>query len=123
MQVGLKAAYDCVRAFSETDFTDDLRAVKVPMLIAHGDDDQIVPIDASAKKAVSLVEKATLKVYPRAPHGIARAVPASLRQGPTRLHQQLNHVHPPSSSCPTALPGTRPPVPCSGSPVPDSETQ
>jgi non-heme chloroperoxidase len=71
MQVGLKAAYDCVRAFSETDFTDDLRAVKVPMLIAHGDDDQIVPIDASAKKAVSLVEKATLKVYPRAPHGIA----------------------------------------------------
>jgi non-heme chloroperoxidase len=71
MQVGLKAAYDCVRAFSETDFTDDLRAVKVPMLIAHGDEDQIVPIEASAKKAVNLVEKATLKVYPGAPHGIA----------------------------------------------------
>jgi non-heme chloroperoxidase len=71
MQVGLKAAYDCVRAFSETDFTDDLRAVKVPVLIAHGDEDQIVPIEASAKKAVNLVEKATLKVYPGAPHGIA----------------------------------------------------
>jgi non-heme chloroperoxidase len=71
MQVGLKAAYDCIKAFSETDFSDDLRAIKVPMLIAHGDDDQIVPIGAAAKKAVQLVGSAELKVYPGAPHGIA----------------------------------------------------
>jgi non-heme chloroperoxidase len=71
MQVGLKAAYDCIKAFSETDFTDDLRAIRVPMLIAHGDDDQIVPIGAAAKKAVQLVGSAELKVYPGAPHGIA----------------------------------------------------
>jgi len=71
MQVGLKGAFDCIKAFSETDFTEDLRALKVPVLIVHGDDDQIVPIDASAKKAVHLVENATLKVYPGTPHGIA----------------------------------------------------
>jgi non-heme chloroperoxidase len=71
MQVGLKGAYDCVKAFSETDFTDDLKALRVPMLIAHGDDDQIVPIAASALKSAELVDGATLKVYPGAPHGIA----------------------------------------------------
>jgi non-heme chloroperoxidase len=71
MQVGLKGAYDCIKAFSETDFTDDLRALTVPMLIAHGDDDQIVPIAAAAMKSVKLVQNATLKVYPGAPHGIA----------------------------------------------------
>jgi non-heme chloroperoxidase len=71
MQVGLKGAYDCIKAFSETNFTDDLRALKVPMLIAHGDDDQIVPIGAAANKSVELVDDATLKVYPGAPHGIA----------------------------------------------------
>ena len=71
MQVGLKGAYDCIKAFSETDFTDDLRALTVPMLIAHGDDDQIVPIAAAAMKSVKLVKNATLKVYPGAPHGIA----------------------------------------------------
>jgi non-heme chloroperoxidase len=71
MQVGLKGAYDCVKAFSETDFTDDPRALAVPMLIAHGDDDQIVPIADAAMKSVELVKDATLKVYPGAPHGIA----------------------------------------------------
>ena len=71
MQVGLKAAYDCVAAFSETDFTDDLKAITVPMLIAQGDDDQIVPIGDAAYKSIKLVPTATLKVYPGAPHGIA----------------------------------------------------
>jgi non-heme chloroperoxidase len=71
MQVGLKGAYDCIKAFSETDFTEDLRALTVPMLIAHGDDDQIVPIAAAALKSVELVEDATLKVYSGAPHGVA----------------------------------------------------
>jgi non-heme chloroperoxidase len=71
MTVGLAAAYDCVKAFSETDFTEDLKAIKVPMVIAQGDDDQIVPIDDAARKAIKLVEHAELKVYPGAPHGIA----------------------------------------------------
>ena len=75
MQVGLKGAYDCVKAFSETDLTEDLRRVDVPTLILHGDDDQIVPIDASARRAVELVKDVTLKVYPGAPHGLAQVAP------------------------------------------------
>ena len=71
MQVGLKGAYDCVKAFSETDFTQDLQALDVPVFLAHGDDDQIVPIKAAALKSAQLVKNATLKVYPGAPHGIA----------------------------------------------------
>jgi non-heme chloroperoxidase len=71
MTVGLSAAYDCVKAFSETDFTEDLKAIDVPMMIAHGDDDQIVPIHDAALKSVELVKNAELKVYPGAPHGIA----------------------------------------------------
>ena len=73
MTVGIKSAYDCVAAFSETDLTEDLRAIDVPTLIAHGDDDQIVPIAASALKAVDLVPGATLKVYLGAPHGLTGA--------------------------------------------------
>jgi non-heme chloroperoxidase len=71
MQVGLKGAYDCVKAFSETDLTEDLKKFDVPTLIAHGDDDQIVPIGASAMKSSKIVKDATLKVYPGAPHGLA----------------------------------------------------
>ena len=70
MLVGLKGAYDCVKAFSETDFTEDLRALDVPIFIAQGDDDQIVPIAAAALKSAELVKHGTLKVYPGAPHGI-----------------------------------------------------
>ncbi|MEV6110178.1 alpha/beta hydrolase [Streptomyces sp. NPDC051940] len=70
MQVGLKAAYDCVKAFSETDLTEDLKAIDIPVLVAHGDDDQIVPIGAAALKAAKLLPNATLKVYPGAPHGL-----------------------------------------------------
>jgi non-heme chloroperoxidase len=70
MQVGLKGAYDCVKAFSETDLTEDLKRIDVPTLIIHGDDDQIVPIGASAMKSSKLVKDATLKVYPGAPHGL-----------------------------------------------------
>jgi non-heme chloroperoxidase len=75
MQVGLKGAYDCVKAFSETDLTEDLQRIDVPTLIVHGDDDQIVPIDASARRAVELVKNATLKVYPGAAHGLAQVAP------------------------------------------------
>ncbi len=69
MQVGLKGAYDCVKAFSETDLTEDLKQIDVPTLVVHGDDDQIVPIAASALKSAKIVEDATLKVHPGAPHG------------------------------------------------------
>jgi non-heme chloroperoxidase len=71
MLVGLKAAYDCIHEFSESDFHADLKRFDVPTLIIHGDDDQIVPIGASARETVKLVPKATLKVYPGAPHGLA----------------------------------------------------
>ena len=70
MQVGLKGALDCIKAFSETDFTDDLRRIDVPTLFIHGDDDQIVPIGASALIASKIVKGATLKVYPGASHGL-----------------------------------------------------
>ena len=70
MLVNLAAAYDCVKAFSETDQTDDLKEIDVPILIAEGDDDQIVPIVAAAEKSIKLVKQGTLKVYPGAPHGI-----------------------------------------------------
>jgi non-heme chloroperoxidase len=70
MQVGLKGAYDCIKAFSETDLTEDLKKFDVPTLIIHGDDDQIVPIAASALLAAKLVTNATLKVYPGADHGL-----------------------------------------------------
>jgi non-heme chloroperoxidase len=70
MQVGLKAAHDCVRAFSETDLTEDLKMFDVPTLIVHGDDDQIVPIADSAMLSSKIVKGAELKVYPGAPHGL-----------------------------------------------------
>jgi non-heme chloroperoxidase len=71
MQVGFKAAYDCVKAFSETDFTQDLKKIDVPVLLVHGDDDQIVPLDDSSRLSAQLISNATLKIYPGAPHGLA----------------------------------------------------
>ena len=71
MMSGHKNAFDCIKAFSETDFTKDLKKFDVPTLIVHGDDDQIVPIGASAQAAAKLVKKSTLKVYTGAPHGLA----------------------------------------------------
>ena len=70
MMAGHKAAYDCIKAFSETDFTEDLKKIDVPTLILHGDDDQIVPIADSALLSAKLVKGATLKVIPGAPHGM-----------------------------------------------------
>lgn len=71
MMGGAKAHYDGIKAFSETDFTDDLKAIQVPTLIMHGDDDQIVPIAASAQLSAKLVKNGTLKVYPGLSHGMA----------------------------------------------------
>ena len=70
MLAGFKGVLDCIKAFSETDFTEDLKKFDVPTLILHGDDDQIVPIGASAMLSSKLVKGATLKVYPGAPHGM-----------------------------------------------------
>ena len=72
MTVGVKGAYDCIKAFSETDLTEDLKKIDVPTLIIHGDDDQIVPIGAAALQSSKIVNDATLKVYPGAPHGLAQ---------------------------------------------------
>lgn len=70
MKCGHKNGYDCIKAFSETDFTEDLKKFDVPTLIIHGEDDQIVPIDTTAKLAVKLVPNAQLKIYPRGSHGL-----------------------------------------------------
>lgn len=70
MMGGAKAHYDCVAAFSETDFTEDLKAMTVPTLIMHGEDDQVVPIDASAHEAIKLLQNGTLKTYADLSHGL-----------------------------------------------------
>ncbi len=67
---GAKAHYDCIKAFSETDFTEDLKTIEVPVLVLHGEDDQIVPIVDSAPLSVKLLKKGTLKTYPGLPHGM-----------------------------------------------------
>jgi len=79
MTVGIKGAHDCIKAFSETDLTEDLKQFDVPTLILHGDDDQIVPIQGSAMLSSKLVKGATLKVYKGLPHGMA-----------TTHHEQIN---------------------------------
>ena len=70
MAGGAKAHYDCIKAFSETDFTEDLKAIDVPVLVMHGGDDQIVPIEDSAKLSIKLVKDGALKIYPGYPHGM-----------------------------------------------------
>ena len=67
---GMKAHYDCIKAFSETDFTEDLKKIDIPVLVMHGDDDQIVPIVAAGPLSTKILKKATLKVYPGFPHGM-----------------------------------------------------
>jgi non-heme chloroperoxidase len=70
MMGGAKAHYDGIKAFSETDFTEDLKAIDVPTLVMHGDDDQIVPIAASAPLSAKLLKNSVLKVYGKFPHGM-----------------------------------------------------
>jgi non-heme chloroperoxidase len=71
MSGGVKAHYDCVKAFSETDFTEDLKKIEIPVLVMHGDDDQIVPIGAAGLMSAKILKNSTLKVYPGFPHGMA----------------------------------------------------
>ncbi|RWU19002.1 alpha/beta hydrolase [Pseudomonas alkylphenolica] len=70
MMGATKAHYDCIKAFSETDFTEDLKQIQVPTLVMHGEDDQIVPIDDSARLAIKLLKHGSLKTYPGLPHGM-----------------------------------------------------
>jgi non-heme chloroperoxidase len=71
VQAGIKGVVDCIKAFSETEFTEDLKKIDVPTLVAHGDDDQIVPIAAAALRSSKILKNATLKIYKGAPHGLA----------------------------------------------------
>jgi non-heme chloroperoxidase len=80
MLCGYQAAYECIKAFSETDFTEDLKKFDVPTLIIHGDDDQIVPIGASAMLSSKIVKGATLKIYPGAPHGLCSTLKEQVNQ-------------------------------------------
>jgi non-heme chloroperoxidase len=73
MTAGFKGAYDCIEQFSATDFTQDLHQIEVPVLVAHGDDDQIVPFADSAPRTADLLKNAELKVYPGSPHGLTGA--------------------------------------------------
>ena len=75
MQGSILAHYDCIKAFSETDFTEDLKTIDVPVLVLHGDDDQIVPYKDAALKSVELVQHGTLKLYPGFPHGMCATHP------------------------------------------------
>jgi non-heme chloroperoxidase len=72
---GIKAQYDCIKAFSETDFTEDLKSIEQPTLVIHGDDDQIVPIADSGPLSAKLLKKGTLKVYAGRPHGVCQTEP------------------------------------------------
>ncbi|MNR48479.1 Non-heme chloroperoxidase [compost metagenome] len=75
---GIKAHYDCIKAFSETDFTEDLKSVDVPVLVMHGEDDQIVPIALTGEKAVKLVKDGKLISYPGFPHGMPTTEAATI---------------------------------------------
>lgn len=80
MAGGAKAHYDCIKAFSETDFTEDLKKIEIPVLVMHGDDDQIVPIDDSAKLTIKLLKNGILKIYPDYPHGMCTTHPEVINQ-------------------------------------------
>lgn len=75
MKGGIKAHHDCIRVFSETDLTDDLKAIDVPVLVLHSEDDQVVPFAASAPLAAKLLKHGTLKTYPDLPHGMPTSHP------------------------------------------------
>ena len=119
MLVNMAAAYDCLKAFSETDQTADLQAIDVPMFIAHGGDDQIVPIAAAAEKSIKLVKTGTLEGVPRSAPRDLRCLPRRPGQGHPRLHRQLVlALRPPAP--PTA--DARRQTPDGRRPTPDGQT-
>jgi non-heme chloroperoxidase len=92
MIAGHKAVYDCIKAFSETDFTEDLKKFDVPTLVLHGDDDQIVPIGAAAMLSSKIVKGATLKVYPGAPHGMCSTLKDQVNAELLGFFQRSGHA-------------------------------
>jgi non-heme chloroperoxidase len=80
MMGGIKAHYDCVKAFSETDFTEDLKSVDIPVLVLHGEDDQIVPFANSAVKSIKLLKNGKLISYPGFPHGMPTTEAATINR-------------------------------------------
>ncbi len=92
MLCGQKAAYDCIKAFSETDFTEDLKKFDVPTLILHGDDDQIVPIGAAALQSSKIVRGAVLKVIPGAPHGMCSTLKDQMNEELLTFFQKAGHA-------------------------------
>jgi non-heme chloroperoxidase len=92
MMGGVKSHYDCIKAFSETDFTEDLKKIDVPTLILHGDDDQIVPIAVSSLLSARLVKNSTLKVYPGFPHGMCTTNPEQINTDLLAFVQQTKQA-------------------------------
>lgn len=90
MQGGLKNELDCIKAFSETDFTEDLKKFDIPTLIIHGDDDQIVPIDASARRSHELVKGSELKIYPGGDHGLPTTQKDAINQDLLNFAQSIS---------------------------------
>jgi non-heme chloroperoxidase len=89
---GVKAHYDCIKAFSETDFTEDLKKIDFPVLVMHGDDDQIVPIGVSGLMSARLLKNATLKVYPGFPHGMPTTNADQINADLLAFVQQAQHA-------------------------------
>ena len=107
MSVGVKGAYDCIKAFSETDLTEDLEKFDIPTLIVHGDDDQIVPIGAAALESSKIVKDSTLKVYPGTPHGLAQTpAPAKAPSTPTCSASSRPDLKLPGGGAAWLAPGT-----------------
>ena len=92
MIAGHKAVYDCIKAFSETDFTEDLKKFDVPTLVLHGDDDQIVPIGAAGMLSSKMIKGATLKVYPGAPHGMCSTLKDQVNADLLGFFQRSGHA-------------------------------
>ena len=83
---GIKAHYDCIKAFSETDFTEDLKSVDVPVLVMHGEDDQIVPFQLTGAKSVKLLKNGKLISYPGFPHGMPTTEAATINARPSGFY-------------------------------------
>jgi non-heme chloroperoxidase len=92
MMGGMKAGYDCIKAFSETDFTEDLKKIDIPVLVMHGDDDQIVPIGAAGLMSAKILKNATLKVYPGFPHGMPTTNADQINADLLAFVQQAQHA-------------------------------
>jgi fermentation-respiration switch protein FrsA (DUF1100 family) len=89
MQASLKGTLDCIKTFSETDFTEDLKKFDVPTLIIHGNDDQIVPIGTAGLVSAKIVRNASLKIYPGAPHGLTSTHKDKVKHRPSLIPEGL----------------------------------